>query len=238
MFYKNIQEGTFIARPNRFIAHCLLNGEVIVAHVKNTGRGKEVFLPGAKVGLVYDPNPKRKTHYDLVSVLKKDTWFNIDSQLPNHLVFESLKNGLPLPGLKKLTMIKPETFFQEARFDFYLEDETGEKGFLEVKGMTHENKGLGAFPDAPSLRGLKHVDHLITAQNLGYHTFVFFLAQSSSMKKGTVNTEMQPAFAEKITEAKKAGTEILCYNCAVSPGTIFLKDKIFFDENLPFDSPV
>lgn len=142
----------FIDRPNRFIAHCMKkDGEIIIAHVKNTGRGKEVLIPGAEVAIVFAPGPKRKTAYDLIAVKKKGDWFNIDSQLPNRLAIDGILDGtILLPGLTgPFTVYKREVTYLHSKFDIYLETVVGQKAFVEVKGMTLENKAIGAFPDAP-----------------------------------------------------------------------------------------
>lgn len=235
--YQNIQLGTFLNRPNRFIAHCLLNGKEVITHVKNTGRGKEVFLKGATVGLVYDPNPKRKTHYDLVSIKKGEQWLNIDSQLPNALVAEGLQTQkIILPNMPHLRKIKREVFYEDSKFDFYLSSED-KAAFLEVKGMTLENHQVGAFPDAPTTRGLKHVLELKKASLAGFQTYLFFLAQSSEMKVATIHKSMQPELAEAIGEAQEVGTEVICYNCFVEPGSVTLHEKIPFSLDYPFVDP-
>lgn len=235
--YPNIQLGTFLTRPNRFIAHCLLDGKEVLVHVKNTGRGKEVFIKGAKVGLVYDANPKRKTHYDLVSIKKGSQWINIDSQLPNALVFEGLKNKeIILPDMASLTQIKREVFYEDSKFDFYLKSGSKE-AFLEVKGMTLENQQVGAFPDAPTKRGLKHVLELKKASLAGFQTYLFFLAQSAEMKVSTIHQTMQPQLALAIKEAQEVGMQVICYNCLVGPGKIVLHEKIPFSLDYSFTDP-
>ncbi|WP_071131800.1 DNA/RNA nuclease SfsA [Enterococcus timonensis] len=229
MNYPNIHMATFLARPNRFVAQCQLAAETVTVHVKNTGRGAEVFLPGVEVGLVYDANPKRKTHYDLVTIKKDQTWFNIDSQLPNNLVDEGLKTGvISLPGMSQLTKIKREVTYLHSKFDFYLEDDQGQKAFLEVKGMTLEKNHIGAFPDAPTLRGLKHVEELRIAQQDGFKTFVVFIAQAESIFLGTIFQDRQPDLQQAIQMAQAGGTQVLCYNCHVTVGGISLKEQIPF----------
>ncbi len=239
MNYQKIYLGTFLNRPNRFIAHCLLDGKIVVVHVKNTGRGAEVFLKGAEVALSYSDNPKRKTKYDLVAIKKSGAWFNIDSQVTNALVEESLKNQeIILPILSHLTLIRREVFFGDSKFDFYLEDNLGQKAFLEVKSMTLENEGIGAFPDAPTLRGLKHVNELQAVKDAGYLGYIVFIAQSELMKKATIHQSMQPELALAIKKAQEKGIEVLSYNCLIKPDRIQIKEEIPFSLEFPFKNPV
>lgn len=241
MKYPSVVTAKFIRRANRFIAYCRLDetNETVEVHVKNTGRGKEVLLPEASVALNYSPSPKRKTDYDLIAVKKRDFWINIDSQLPNHLVQDGLKTGIiRLPDLSgSLTLIKPETVFQHSKFDFYLETELGEKAFLEVKGMTLENFGIGAFPDAPTLRGLKHVEELKLAIQQGYKAYVLFAVQFEPVKLATIHKEMQPALADALEEGMRSGLHVLAYNSFVAEGTVQLKEEVPFDLTYPFIDP-
>ena len=171
----------FIDRPNRFIAHCMKkDGEIIIAHVKNTGRGKEVLIPGAEVAIVFAPGPKRKTAYDLIAVKKKG----------------------------------------------------------EVKGMTLENKAIGAFPDAPTLRGLKHIGELTYAAQDGYAAYVLFIAQFEHLHLATIHEEMQPALADMVRHAQQSGVQILAYNCQVSADEVTVKQAIPFDVDIPFEDPI
>ena len=150
MRYKEVKQGVFIERPNRFIAHCEIDGMNEVCHVKNTGRCKELLIPGCRIVLEKSDNPNRKTAYDLIAVYKGDVLFNIDSQAPNKVVWEWLKS------FDEIDYIKPEYKFENSRFDFYLEAK-GKKIFMEVKGVTLEEHGVVRFPDAPSERAVKHV---------------------------------------------------------------------------------
>jgi len=234
--------------------------EEVITHVKNTGRGKEVFLPGAVVALSYQPSPKRKTDYDLIAVKKGSFWINIDSQVPNTLVNEALKNGqIVLPGLVgTIQTVKREQRFAHSKFDFLVETDADEQAFVEVKGMTLENKGIGAFPDAPTLRGLKHVTELMAATKAGYRCYILFVVQFEEIKQATIHQEMQPAFAEnvgartifqqnvrqpflitsiKIIQAIDQGVQVLAYNCHVTPATIELKSQVTFDLLQAFDDP-
>ncbi|KAF1297162.1 sugar fermentation stimulation protein SfsA [Enterococcus sp. JM4C] len=241
MKYPNVYLAKFIERPNRFIAHGRLfeTGQEVVAHVKNTGRGKEVFLPDAQVALVHCPSEKRKTDYDLVAVKKKDAWINIDSQIPNALAAEGLLSGkIQLPGIQgKIHYLKREKTYRHSKFDIYLETDQEEKVFVEVKGMTLENQGIGAFPDAPTIRGLKHVEELILAQAEGYHCYVLFIIQFEEVAVATIHTAMQPALFEAIQRGKQDGLQVLAYNCYVTPDEITVKEAIPFQLDYEFVDP-
>lgn len=242
MEYPDVKKAYFIDRPNRFIAHCRLadTGAIVVVHVKNTGRGKEVLLPEAEVGLSYQPSPKRKTAYDLISVKKGDMWINIDSQVPNTLAFEGLVSGkIQLPGLKgNLTTVKREVRYGNSKFDLSFVTDAGERGFVEVKGMTLENQGIGAFPDAPTLRGLKHVRELTVALEEDYFCYVLFIVQFEEIRQATIHRKMQPELWAALHDGKKDGLGILAYNCFVDRGSIRLKEQVPFDLEQPFTDPV
>lgn len=241
MRYKRVELARFIQRPNRFIAECQLDntGEVVTVHVKNTGRGKEVFLPNASVALTYQASPTRKTDYDLVAVKKGHQWINIDSQIPNDLASEAIQTGkILLPGLLgQITSVKREQRYGQSKFDILVTTDLGERAFVEVKGMTLENQGIGAFPDAPTIRGLKHVTELIQATKEGYHCYVLFIVQFEEVTKATIHAEMQPALAETIALALETGVQVLAYNCAVTPETITVKQQVPFDLGLVFEDP-
>ena len=215
MRYDNISAARFIDRPNRFIAHVELAGRSEVCHVKNTGRCRELLLPGAEVFLSLSDNPTRKTRYDLIAVRRPDgVLFNIDSQAPNAVV----KEWLQAQGVRK---IQPEFSVGDSRIDFYLEhfDESGApwKMLMEVKGCTLEREGVGYFPDAPTERGVKHLRELIRATEEGYRAAVAFVMQSDNMKTVVPNRQTHPAFAEALEEAERAGVRILCLPCHVEP---------------------
>lgn len=229
--YEAIELVTFKERQNRFIATCITeSGEEIVTHVKNTGRCKELLIPGVKVAVNYQDKLTRKTKYDLVSVLKNEKWFNIDSQLPNQLVEEGLKQNLLKFAILKgeVTRFKREYTYKKSRFDFFIETNQNERLLLEVKGMTLENNRIGSFPDAPSLRALKHVNELIEAKNDGYQVAVLFVAQFEEIDLATINKEMQPELQVSFQTAIKKGVEVLAYNCLVAP------DKVILNKNVPF----
>ncbi|MDT2704582.1 MULTISPECIES: DNA/RNA nuclease SfsA [Enterococcus] len=241
MNYENIKMAHFIIRDNRFICHCRLikSNEVVTVHVKNTGRGKEVLIAGALVALNYQPSPNRKTDYDLVAVKKGLMWINIDSQLPNSLAYEGIlseKISLPhFPG--KLISLKREVTYGNSKFDLFATSDAGAKAFIEVKGMTLENKEVGAFPDAPTLRGLKHVNELQVAHENGYFTYVLFIVQFEKIRLATIHTQMQPRLAESFALAMADGVEVLAYNCKVEPGEVTVKKQVPFDLTYPFVDP-
>lgn len=223
MKYANIVKAEFISRPNRFVAHALLNGEEVTVHVKNTGRCRELLVPGAEIYLedFSGRQGKRKLLYDLITVKKGELLINIDSQAPNKVACEALKSGaLTLPGLSDLAVIKPETTFGDSRFDFYLKDIDGREGFMEVKGVTLESGGIASFPDAPTERGIKHLNELVKAHREGFCTYVLFVVQMEGMKHMTPNDERHPAFGEALRNAAENGVNILAFECSVTPDSL------------------
>lgn len=240
MEYQDVILATFIERKNRFIAHCELeSGEVIIAHVKNTGRGKEVFIPGAVVALQYCPSPKRKTSYDLIAVKKFKQWINIDSQLPNRLAYDGLLDGtIHLPGLSgEIATITREVRYGNSKFDLALMTSTGEKAFVEVKGMTLENEQIGAFPDAPTIRGKKHVHELRAALKEGYHSYLLFIIQFEQVQLATIHTAMQNDLRDEFAQAIEDGVQVLAYNCSVRSNTVTVKQSIPFVLDYAFIDP-
>lgn len=241
MKYTNIKLAYFLERPNRFIAYCRLlsTGETVITHVKNTGRGKEVLLPEAIVALNYQPSPKRKTDYDLIAVKKGEMWINIDSQIPNALAADGLLQGtITLPHLKgQLSFLKREYLYGHSKFDIYFETNYGEKGFVEVKGMTLENYGIGAFPDAPTLRGKKHVLELAEAVKAGYKSYLLFIVQFPKIRTATIHQAMQPDFFQAVVQAEQDGMTILAYNCEVDESTIELIGQVPFNLAQSFIDP-
>lgn len=238
--YPKVEVAKLIERKNRFIAHCYLpeKGEVVV-HVKNTGRCRELFYPGVEVALSYQASATRKTDYDLIAVKKGAKWINIDSQVPNLLTYEGIRNGqISLPGLTgEIATIRREVTFNHSRFDVYLETDQDEKVIVEVKGLTLENQQIGAFPDAPTERGLKHVRELIELGQAGYHVYLLFIVQMADTQVATIHNEMQPALATTIAEGQRTGLEVLAYTCQVTPNTIEIKEPIPFDLTAPFINP-
>ncbi len=211
MKYQTTVKGRFLERPNRFIAQVEVNGERKICHVKNTGRCRELLTPNAEVILAKGENPNRKTEYDLVAVYKGDRLINIDSQAPNAVFGEWVRKSGYFPNL---TVIRPETAYQNSRFDFYLE--AGDRRiFVEVKGVTLERDGVVMFPDAPTERGKKHLLELTEAVRNGYEAFVFFVIQMDGCRYFTPNRETDPAFAEALKQARKCGVELRAVDCRV-----------------------
>jgi len=227
MKYNRIVSGTFLQRPNRFIAHVRINGTEEICHVKNTGRCRELLVPGCTVYCAVSDNLQRKTKFDLIAVEKiTETGIllvNMDSQAPNAAVKEWLQSGASPFG--KLDVIKPENKYGNSRFDFYLEKEK-RKIFLEVKGVTLENNGVVLFPDAPTERGVKHLQELIRCQAEGFEAGVLFVIQMENALYFTPNRKMHPQFADALREAQKAGVHLLAYTCKVTP------DEMIIDKEL------
>lgn len=229
MKYENIIKGNFVDRPNRFIAEVMVNGEQVKAHVKNTGRCRELLISGAEVYLEdFDGRMgTRKMRYSLIGVKKGEILINMDSQAPNKVCEEALISGkLNLPGMGKLTLVKREKTFGDSRFDFYVEDENGEKGWLEVKGVTLEEEGIARFPDAPTERGVKHVLELIKAKEAGYHGFVLFVIQMKGIERFEPNDITHRAFGDALREAKKKGVNVLACDCKVTMDTLDIADLV------------
>lgn len=215
MNYEHVQRAVFLSRPNRFIAHVMLDGKETVCHVKNTGRCRELLKPGATVYLERAANPDRKTKYDLVAVVK-DTGvlFNIDSQAPNAAVKEWLVG-------QDFDRVQPEYRYGNSRIDFYME-KAGEKILMEVKGCTLEFDGIGYFPDAPTERGTKHLRELTRAVREGYRAIAAFVIQMAGVEEVRPNEETDPAFARAFEEAREAGVEILFLKCRVEPDEMII----------------
>lgn len=224
MKYSNIVSGIFINRLNRFIAHVLIDGKVEEVHVKNTGRCKEILTEGTKVYLQKSDNPNRKTKYSLISAYKGPVLINIDSQIPNEIVYKSI-NSNRIPELRNVDLLKKEVKCNNSRFDLYYEKKEL-KGFIEVKGVTLEIDGVSMFPDAPTERGTKHVLEMIEAKEKGYDNYIFFLIQMPDIQYFKPNEKMDPNFSSALIRAKEAGVNILAYNCKVTEDEIMLKDKV------------
>ena len=211
MRYEGIERATFLRRPNRFIAEVLLDGEMVVCHVKNTGRMGELLLPGVTAYVQKSDNPKRRTAYTLIAVEKGERIINIDSTAPNALFGEWLETT---DYFGELTLIKPEKTFGASRFDYYLESGT-ERIFVEVKGVTLERDGHAFFPDAPTERGVKHLYELIEGKAQGYRAAVAFIVKMEKIDGFSPNEETHPAFGEALRAAQAAGVEILVIGCWV-----------------------
>ena len=239
MKYQRMAPGIFLDRPNRFIAHVQIDGKEETVHVKNTGRCRELLLPGAQVMLQLSDNPNRKTAWDLISVKKEGLgWVNMDSQAPNRVVREFLEKQ---PGI---TYIRPEYRYGDSRVDFYFErfaangkDPGGEQQtngapgeprqcLMEVKGVTLERDGIAYFPDAPTERGVKHLEELIRARAEGYQTAVCFLIQMEGMRWMEPNDATHPEFGAALRRAAAAGVEVLALECRVEPDLLEVRGPV------------
>lgn len=212
MRYDNIHKGKFLSRPNRFIANVEIDGKAEVCHVKNTGRCKELLIEGCTVWLEHSDSESRKTAFDLVAVEKGDRLINMDSQAPNKAVGEWLREKMPFG---ESFSVYPEKKYGNSRFDFYLESQD-RKIFMEVKGCTLEKDGVVLFPDAPTLRGVKHIEELSHCLDEGYEAYIMILVQMSDVKYFTPNYDTHPEFGEALERASRKGVKILCYDCNVT----------------------
>ena len=218
MHYDNMTPGIFLARPNRFIAHIEIDGAVEICHVKNTGRCRELLIPGCTVYCQRSDNPNRKTKFDLIAVQKGDRLINMDSQAPNKAAGEWLASG----GLGAVSDLRAEVKHGDSRYDFsFVKD--GKRCFLEVKGCTLEQDGICAFPDAPTERGAKHIRGLTAAVRDGYGAYILFVIQMSDVKYIRPHDETDPAFGAALREAAQNGVHILAMDCAVTPDTMEIR---------------
>ena len=213
MKYQNVRDGVFINRLNRFIAEVEIDGSRERVHVKNTGRCRELLTPGATVYLHEATNPNRSTRYDLIAAEKGQRLINIDASAPNVTFYEYLKSGLHIDNV---TNIKPETKFGSSRFDFYVETRNS-KILIEVKGVTLEEDGIVMFPDAPTERGVKHLNELAQCVRSGYEAHVVFVVQMSNVLYFTPNIKMHPAFGSALVSARNAGVVVAAFDCDVAP---------------------
>ena len=220
MQYREVIEGKFVDRPNRFIAHVMVNGVTETVHVKNTGRCRELLLPGVDVRLEVSDNPVRKTKYDLVAVYKKTLgWVNIDSQAPNKVVKEWLDT-------QDYDLVRPEYRYGASRVDFYME-KGDMKYLMEVKGCTLEIDGIGYFPDAPTERGVKHLRELAGASKAGYDCTVAFVVQMEGVREVRPCVSIHKEFGEALNEAKKNGVKVLYLLCEVGYDTLKIVETIY-----------
>ena len=218
MNYSNIVRAEFVSRPNRFIAYVDIEGKREKVHVKNTGRCRELLIPGVEVILEHSDNPERKTAYDLIAVYKEGLGLiNIDSQAPNRVVGEWLAE-------KGLELIKPEYTYGSSRIDFYMEEE-GKRILMEVKGCTLEREKVGYFPDAPTERGVKHLNELKRAAKEGYLAYVAFVIQMEGIREVRPNIETHAAFGEALREAKEAGVHEILLPCTVREDRLEIDEK-------------
>lgn len=223
MEYTNIVFGRFINRPNRFISEVDIQGKLVIAHVKNTGRCKELLIPGSKVILEKVKSPNRKTEYDLISVYKGDVLVNIDSQAPNKVVREYLLKGELIPGI---TLLKSEKTYGDSRLDFYVETQDGRRIFIEVKGVTLEHNKIALFPDAPTIRGVRHVRELIECVGEGYEGMIIFVIQMKNVHSFQPNGITHPEFEKVFWEASMHGVQIQAFDCLVNPDSISIDQVI------------
>lgn len=213
MIYENILPAVFVDRPNRFIAHVELNGKIEVCHVKNTGRCRELLIPGCRVYVQHQPSPTRKTAYDLIAVEKGERLLNMDANAPNRVFNEYVRAGRFLRGW---SVIRPETTHGDSRFDFYLES-PGHRLFAEVKGVTLEDDGVMRFPDAPTERGVKHLEGLARCVQEGYEAWAVFVIQTEDVRWMEPNRRTHPAFADAMRQAAQAGVHLLALDCHTEP---------------------
>lgn len=248
MKYKQITQGRFLERPNRFIAMAEINGKIEKCHVKNTGRCRELLIPGTQIWLEGSSNPNRKTAYDLVAVSKQGQIINMDSQAPNQAVREWLEQGIVSakrpnhqsagnsgakgPGaacpISDIVCVRPEYKYGDSRIDFYGEaGRNGERKFLiEVKGVTLEEDGIARFPDAPTERGIKHMLELEKAVREGYEAWILFVIQMKGIRRFEPNDRTHPQFGETLRRVRQAGVGILAYDCLVTADEIKLDQPV------------
>ena len=222
MKYENIIKARFISRPNRFIAEVEIDGNIEIAHVKNTGRCKELLTEGTTVYVQKSDNPARKTKYDLITVVKNGMLINMDSQAPNKVFGEWVSQG---NFAADVDLIKPECKYGNSRFDFYIEA-GGRKIFAEIKGVTLEEAGIVMFPDAPTERGIKHIKELCECVKNGYEGYIFFIIQMEQCKYFTPNKATHPEFAEALKKARECGVNIKAMNCNVTKDELIILKEV------------
>lgn len=216
MQYSDIHKAVFLERPNRFIAHCTVDGKLETVHVKNTGRCRELLVPGATVYLEKSSNPNRKTAYDLVTVETPFGLVNMDAAAPNQVAGELLRAGAILSSP---TLVQPEVRFGASRLDFYAENDR-QRLFVEVKGVTLRQGEWAVFPDAPTVRGTKHMGELVQAVAQGYRAMALLIVQMGGCTAFRPNRETDPAFCRALRDARAAGVEVRAVDCRVTPDTV------------------
>ena len=221
MTYENMTPGVFLARPNRFVAHVEIDGQMEICHVKNTGRCRELLVPGCTVWCQRSTNPNRKTKFDLIAVQKGQRLINMDSQAPNAAAKEWLSSG----GLGQIEDLRAETVQGDSRFDFSFTRD-GKQYFLEVKGCTLEHDGVCAFPDAPTERGAKHLRGLTELAKSGFGACVLFVIQMTDVKYIHPNDLTDPAFGRALREAAAAGVQVLAVDCEITPDSMTIRDFV------------
>ena len=222
MHYERIEEAVFLSRPNRFLAQVRTAGGEEVCHVKNTGRCRELLIPGTRIWVQRNDNPSRKTALDLIAAEKAGKVVNMDSQIPNKVAEEWIRSG---HLFEEPRLIRPETRYGDSRFDLYLENAES-RMFLEVKGVTLEEDGVARFPDAPTLRGVKHIQELIRCREEGYRAGILFVIQMKGIRYLEPNDRTHPEFGEALRRADRAGVEILAVDCRVTPESILADARV------------
>ncbi len=220
MIYERMRQAVFLERPNRFIARICLGGREEICHVKNTGRCRELLLPGARIMVQENKSPARKTGWDLIAVWKGKRLINMDAAAPNQVFAEWAKANWP-----GLTLLRPETVHLDSRFDFYLEA-AGRPAFVEVKGVTLEEGGVARFPDAPTERGLKHIRGLTASKALGYDAYAAFIIQMADVAYFEPNWATHAAFGLALQAAAAAGVTLLAWDCGVTENSICLRQPV------------
>lgn len=220
MRYRNVVPGRFLARPNRFLAQVETVEGLQTVHVKNTGRCRELLVPGAAVYLEKSANPKRKTAYDLIAVRKGELLVNMDAQAPNAVFAEWCAARLPQGAV-----LRREYVYGDSRLDFCVEN-AGGLHLIEVKGVTLEEGGAARFPDAPTERGVKHIRELQKAAEAGQGATLFFVVQMEGMRSVAPNDETHPAFGAALREAAAHGVQVLAYDCAVTPDSLTIRREV------------
>lgn len=222
MNYDKVKTGIFKSRPNRFIAYVMIDGVTETCHVKNTGRCKELLIPGVRVYLEEHNNPKRKTKFSVIGVQKGSRMINMDSQAPNKVVYEWIQSGGLYSDIK---LIKPEKTYGNSRFDFYVET-TNKQIYIEVKGVTLEEDGIVRFPDAPTERGVKHINELISCVKEGYEAYIIFVIQMKDVKYFEPNDITHPEFGKALREAEKQGVHIIAMDCDVKKNQLNIRNNV------------
>ena len=222
MKYEKIEAAVFKSRPNRFIAHVETERGMEVCHVKNTGRCRELLVPDARIWVQRNVNPARKTALDLIAVQKGDLLINMDSQIPNKAALEWVKAGYLFPEEVQVT---PEKTYGNSRFDLYACSDR-RKAFIEVKGVTLEADNVARFPDAPTARGVKHVEELIRCMEDGYEAYLLLVIQMKGVTRFEPNWDTHREFGETLQKAQKAGVHILAYDCLVEPDRMEIQDPV------------
>lgn len=225
MKYKNTVRAEFCDRPNRFIAHVKINGVMETVHVKNTGRCRELLVSGCPVILEKSDNTARKTAYDLISVCKEGRWINMDSQAPNQAAAEWIQGGGLFP---EEVSVYRERKYGNSRFDIYVESPE-RKAFIEVKGVTLEENNIVRFPDAPTERGLKHVEELAECMQDGYEAYLLFVIQMKDVRKFQPNWNTHHRFGDALKAAREAGVRILAMDCMIGEDFMRIQDPVEVD---------